>query len=578
MKQEEYTYYQNFISRTDLEKYTDNALLLYTLQLKYGIEDIDEVASTSLVDGRDDKKTDLLYINTDLNEAVIAQGFFAQKDRAEAPANKASDLNTSVSWLLTRDIDDLPDRIKSASIELRNAIADNEIKRITLWYSHNLPESQNVRDELLSAERTLSSILNDHYPEKEIETHSLEVGLESIEDWYLGLTIPIMMTETITLENCFGFNSTGDSWVSFTTSFPATILYDLYNEHGTTLFSANVRDYLGSRRSDSNINNGIKTSAVNEPNNFFIFNNGITALVNEFEDNEDNKILSIKGLSIVNGAQTTGAIASLENSPTDNMLVPIRLIKCEDPKTVESVVRYNNSQNKITAPDFRSNDQYQKRLTTEFSELGNIEYSSRRGGSADIISRNPNLLPSITAGQVLAAFHNAPSVAYNEKSKIWSSDRLYSKFFHDQTTAKHIFLCYSLIKSIEDLKLYLIDNADKLIDEQENTLQFLRSRGSIILLATSISDCMENILNKKIPNKFAITFCDNLTLDEAKNEWSTVINIASSFVEHLNQGLKDGIKNKEKISAARITFTQLMSAVRNANSEKIDLFAEKICL
>ncbi|MBE9535335.1 MAG: hypothetical protein IMF03_10050 [Proteobacteria bacterium] len=71
--------------------------------------------------------------------------------------------------------------------------------------------------------------------------------------------------------------------------------------------------------------------------------------------------------------------------------------------------------------------------------------------------------------------------------------------------------------------------------------------------------------------------CKNLTLYEAKNEWSTII-IASSFVEHLNLGLKDGIKNNEKITTARATFTQLMSAVRNANSREIDIFAEKICL
>jgi len=114
MKQEEYTYFSNFSSRVDLERYGDNSLLLYsTVQLKYGIEDIDEVATTSLVDGGDDKKTDLVYIDIELGEAVIAQGFMSQKDRGEAPANKACDLNTSVTWLLTRELDEIPERIRS---------------------------------------------------------------------------------------------------------------------------------------------------------------------------------------------------------------------------------------------------------------------------------------------------------------------------------------------------------------------------------------------------------------------------------------------------------------------------------
>ncbi len=577
MKQEEFNFYSNYSERRDLDRYGDNSLLLYCLQLRFGIEDIDEVAADSLVDGSDDKKTDLVYIDPENGEAIIAQGFLSRTDRTEAPANKASDLNTAVAWLLTRGIDDLPERIKSASRELRQKINDGEINRITLWYSHNLPESENVKQELKSAENTLSSVVKEHYSEHEIETHSLEVGLNTIEGWYQGLTIPILMTEQIVLEQCEGFESEGNNWISFTTSFPAEVLFNLYQRHSTILFSANVRDYLGSRKSDSNINNGIKNTASNNPENFFIFNNGITALVNNYVYQRETKKLTISGLSIVNGAQTTGAIGSLSSTPNENLKIPIRFIKCDNPEIVASVVKFNNSQNKINAPDFRSNDQYQKRITAEFAEIGQLDYSARRGGSVDIIRRNPNLLPSITAGQVLASFHGEPSIAYNDKSKIWDSDRLYSMFFNEQTTAHHIFLCYSLVKAIEDLKLELMSSTEELLTDQENLLKFLRSRGSIILFATAISDCLEKLLNRRVANKFSIKFCDNITFEEAKSNWRSIIDIASSFVDKLDEGLQDGIKNQEKIDAARQTFISLISAVRNANSTVIDEFASKIC-
>lgn len=577
MKKEEFKFYANYSSRDDLDRYKENALLLYTLQLKYSIEDIDEVATDSLVDGTDDKKTDLVYIDTERSEAVIAQGFFSQKDRDEAPANKASDLNTAVSWLLARQIDDLPDRIKSAARELRQKIEDDEIKRITIWYSHNLPESKNVRQELISVEHTLSSILREHYSEKEIESHSLEVGLETLEEWYLGLTIPILMTDEIVIEDCSGFSNNGTDWNSFSTSMSANLLYELYKTHSTYLFSANVRDYLGSRRSDSNINNGIKSTATDAPENFFVYNNGITALVNGFDYNTDTKTLKISGLSIVNGAQTTGAVGSISEAPAESMLIPIRLIKCDNPDTVASIVKYNNSQNKINAPDFRSNDQHQKRITAEFSTIPQLEYTSRRGGSADIIRRNPNILPSITAGQVIAAFHGEPSVAYNDKSKIWDSDSLYSKFFNDQTTAKHITLCYALMKTIEDLKINLLNTDGELMKEQENLLAFLRSRGSIILFTSAISDCLENLINRRIPNKFTVEFCRNVSLDEAKDLWRPIVEIGTSFVSQLNEGLQDGIKNQQRINSARSIFVSLMTAVRGANSEIIDAFANEIC-
>lgn len=578
MTQESLKYYSNFSSRTDLNKYSHNALLLYSLQLKYGIDDIDEVAANSLLDSSHDKKTDLLYIDTERGEAVIAQGFYSIKDRKEAPANKASDLNTAVTWLLTRNIEDLPEKLQSAAHELRQKINENEIKRITLWYSHNLLESVNVQEELKTAENTLQSILRNNYPDKIIESHSLEVGLKTIEDWYLGLTIPIMITEKIQINNCFGFISSGDTWQSFSTSIPAELIYNLYKQYNTKLFSANVRDYLGSRGSDSNINNSIKKTANDEPNNFFVFNNGITALVNNFVYNEESKTLEIEGLSIVNGAQTTGAIGSLTVSPKEGMRIPMRLIKCSDVNTVSSIVKYNNSQNKINAPDFRSNDSIQKRLSIEFSELGKLTYSARRGGAADVIKRNPFVLPSITAGQVLAAFHGEPSIAYNDKSKIWDSDRLYSMFFNEQTTAAHIFLCYSLVKTIEKLKFELLrKDENNLLETEKKAIKFLRSRGSIILFASSIADCLEIILSRKISNKFSIKFCRNFSLEEAENEWRKVVDIAISFVDNLDSGLQDGIKNKEKTESARKTFVQLMGAVRIANSVILDNFSKSIC-
>jgi len=577
MKQEEYSFYPNYASRNDLiDRYGDNALLLYALQIKYSIEDIGEVATDSLVDGSDDKKADLVYINGENEEAVIAQGFLSQKDRDEGPANKASDLNTAVTWLLTRQIEDLPNRLKSAARELRRRINDNEIKRITVWYSHNCPESENVNQELISVEHTLSSILREHHSDKNIESHSKEVGLETLEAWYQGLTIPILMTQEIIVSNCEGFESFGEDWTSFSTSISASGLYYLFQEHGTTLFSANVRDYLGSRRSDSNINNGIKNSAVNAPSNFFVYNNGITALTNDFQYDSTNKTLKISGLSIVNGAQTTGAIGSLSESPSEDMEVPIRIIKCGNPDTVASIVKFNNSQNKINAPDFRSNDQHQRRITTEFESIPQIQYTSRRGGAVDIIRRNPNVLPSVTAGQSLAAFHGEPSIAYNDKSKIWDSDRLYSMFFNDQTKARHILLCYSLTKTIEDLKIEFLYSEEELLEEQENILSFLRSRGSIILFSTAISDCLENLLSRRIPNKFSVQFSRNVSLDEAKSIWRPIINIGTSFVTQLNDGLQDGIKNQARINEARKTFVSLMGAVKVANSQIVESFAKDV--
>jgi hypothetical protein len=141
------------------------------------------------------------------------------------------------------------------------------------------------------------------------------------------------------------------------------------------LFSANLRDYLGSRASDSNINNGIKNTAENEPENFWVFNNGVTALVNglTYKKQGTRYRLTLKGISIVNGAQTTGATSSLSEAPKKELSVPVKFIWTKSESLVENIIKYNNSKNKISTSDFRSNDSIQKRLKSEFAKIPDAE-------------------------------------------------------------------------------------------------------------------------------------------------------------------------------------------------------------
>jgi AIPR protein len=229
------------------------------------------------------------------------------------------------------------------------------------------------------------------------------VGNETLSDWYADSLSPILVDEQFNVVVKDGFEIQADQWSAFVTALPASFLYRLYKKHKTKLFSANVRDYLGSRKTDQNINYGIKQTAEQSPDNFWVFNNGLTMLVNEFRfpgRKDGGARLTIRGLSIVNGAQTTGAIGSLKKLPDPSAFVPVRLIKTANRDVIYDVIRYNNSQNKVTAPDFRSTDRVQKRLKEEMTRVPNAEYEGgRRGGHEDIIRRRANLLPSNTVGQ-----------------------------------------------------------------------------------------------------------------------------------------------------------------------------------
>ncbi len=577
-------FWDALISREDLKVFDSNSLALFALQLKFGIEDISEIGVSSITDGSDDKKVDLIYIDSESGHAVIAQSYISSDfNKKEAPANKASDLNTAIAWLLNRPLNELPLTIKSHAEELRICLKDGLINYIYIWYVHNLIESKNVNNELITVEHTARTIISSNYSSTDIEIQAQEVGANTLDEWYQSLSTPILVNENFEIPITGGFNINEDDWSAFVTSIPAKWLYEKYKDYKTKLFSANVRDYLGSRKTDKNINNGIKQTLQTDPSHFWVYNNGITALVHKFEvkNNNGKKFINFNGISIVNGAQTTGAIGNLNNAPNDSAMVQIRFVKCNKVETVYNIVRYNNSQNKITAPDFRSNDPIQRRLRNEFEQIPSIDYFPRRGGSEDVIRRRSDILSSVTAGQTLAAFHNDPDIAYHKKSNIWENDALYSKYFNDQTTGKHILMAYTLIKTIEYKKLELMNKSksNNLTEIESTQLDFYRKRGSIFMMASAIARCLEIFLDRQIPNYFRISFKDdNITPNEGIEIWKPIVEIASSFSQTLMNGLSDGFRNKEAVKNAIQTFQSLISSTKQVNKQVFSDFAQKIVI
>ena len=145
--------------------------------------------------------------------------------------------------------------------ELRQAIIDGSLQELHIWYVHNLPESENVRQELVSVEHSLDAALKSHFPGKKLRISALEVGGTVLDDWYADTQSPILVSDTFDLRIPAGFEVAGAKWKAYVTTVPGRFLYRAYRKYGAKLFSANVREYLGSRRSDANINNGIKRSA-----------------------------------------------------------------------------------------------------------------------------------------------------------------------------------------------------------------------------------------------------------------------------------------------------------------------------
>jgi hypothetical protein len=338
---------------------------------------------------------------------------------------------------------------------------------------------------------------------------------------------------------------------------------------------------LPCRRSDKNINNNIKTTARDEPDMFWVYNNGITALVNDFTftSEEDRGLLEIHGIAIVNGAQTTGALGSLEGADIEGATVTARFVKCSDSNTIQNIIRFNNSQNKIEAADFRSNDPVQTRLRREFDSLVGVHYSGgRRGGEEDAIRRTRNSISSYTVGQALTAFHGDPATAYNQRSGIWVSDRLYNDVFNEKTTAKHILFAYSLLKSINEAKdeLRSLGNSGR-TEAQQRQWDALRLRGAPFLMTSAIAASLEVVLSRPIPDRFQLCFLDPLDVNQATIKWKELLKTSLPFASRLTLALsQSNLKNRTKVNQAIDTFVDILTSVQDSHSETFNHFSEYV--
>jgi AIPR protein len=572
-------------ARDDLKIYAGNELLLFALELGLALDDVLSVAATALTDGPNDKKCDLVYVDEDSGRAVIAQGYQSTDlTKTEAPANKASDLNTAVAWLLSGDPSELPEGLKAAGEELDSALKNGSITSLDIWYVHNLPASKNVQEELDKVQATADALLARNYPEIKVDSLVvLEVDRSRLEGLYQSTRVSILVTDEMQIPVTGGFEESGDRWTAFCTSVPARWLREVFEAHKTALFAANVRDYLGSRRSDRNINNNIKETAKNAPTRFWAYNNGLTALVNDYSPPAEwgpDSVVTIKGLSVVNGAQTTGALASvevIEEADLDGARVLARFVKCSDQDVVRDIIQYTNSQNRVEAADFRSGDATQERLRREFDDIPDAVYrGGRRGSETDQIERTPNVIPSSTAAQSLMAFHGEPSTAYYAKSRIWEEDNIYARVFSDRTTARHMVLVFSLLRCVEEAKRQLLAiPEDARTQPQQRQVEFFRKRGSVYLLMAAIASSMETYLDRAVPDSFALRFKENYSPIQGIAAWAPIVQSALPFAEHLEPALDKGLSSDKAVEAIR-TFGGLVEATKAVNAEVFNAFAEQV--
>ena len=278
-------------------------------------------------------------------------------------------------------------------------------------------------------------------------------------------------------------------------SVKGNILKALWKQEKDALFAYNIRTYLG----EKGINKDIVETAENEPENFFYYNNGVSAVCTDLKV-EKNKIIA-KKFQIINGAQTVGSLKKIEDKEDLEVLLRITETSSKSKSKInEKIIEYNNTQNKITLSDFRSNDPIQLDIQNKFKKfncnnLNKVNYLRKRG---DRISRKGELNLKI---EDMAKFRYAyvydPCLVISSAKDLWKigENGRYTKAFGKEKSElitdsifentyilplifheKIIFNCKTRADEMEELKylkrfrfhfLYYINKIINYIDENK---------------------------------------------------------------------------------------------------------------
>lgn len=546
--------------RDDLDPFNENKIAAFGMELCFSIDDPIATLLPAVTGGGGDAKIDLLFVSRDLGVIVVCQAYESTKFRKSALGNKGTDLGHAMSVVLAADEAKLPEGVAPHIKDARAAIKEGAIRAIYVWYVHNCPESLQIQQDMELCVAGVRTML-ETYGEvsKSIALQFKEVGLETLDSFYRASSQSIAVTDLLEFgEPRRGFLMQDAEWKTFITTVNGEWLADLYRKYESRgLYNPNVRGFMGANNKDSDkvINAGIQSSAKDSPHDFFVFNNGITALVHDFELIDGSLIKSVTGIGVVNGAQTTGSLGELDSKvDLSKIEVGVRFIKCENKETVRSITRFNNSQNKVIQSDFRAHDTIQSRLRDEFKALRIAEYDG--GLRGHVFDNKKNKIESHTAAQALTAWHGSPYDSYHNKMQIWEDDKHYKIAFNEVITAQHVLFVYSLNEAANLLKSELQEKQKQgqITSDEKDLLGFLNERGSAFMSVHGLSGLLETLIESKVLSPYKIGFKKTVTKDQACQLWMNLLKVFSKLVVLLRPGTTGRLSNSGEIQKAQKEF------------------------
>ncbi|MDX2352595.1 AIPR family protein [Stutzerimonas xanthomarina] len=416
-----------------------------------------EEAVAASIDGGLDHGIDSVFVAAD-NTLWLVQSKYQASGSGEPELGDISKFRDGVEDLLHGKLERFNDALQARAEVITNAL-NNEACRVKVILVYT---GTAVSDDRRHIFGTLERAFNGTNPGfLQCSTY----GLTALHESHLEGNAPALIEADIELHN-FGYSQA--PYRAFYGRMSAKPLAQLYQRHGDYLVERNIRRYKGS----TTVNEGLSGTLQQEAEHFFYLNNGVTFLCNSIREvhprdpNCQLGRLRVTGLSIINGAQTVGAIAReepayYETHPAEVMATFICLENAPD-DFGDKVTLSRNRQNAVDLEDFAALDERQG-VWRQTLALESIDYLIKHGD--DDPSHSPQVFSVREAAPALACalpgsdWPDFVVAAKCDRKKLFGRPGLvaargplakaYDRLFTDSLTAREIWRAVQISRFVQ---------------------------------------------------------------------------------------------------------------------------------
>lgn len=336
-------------------------------------------AAKTITDGFYDMGIDAVYNDTTQKKLLLVQSKWRKDGNGSISQEEANTFVSGIKRIINLDFGGCNDKLAAKQQEVTAAIRDMDYQ-IEVIFCHT---GSQIIDAY--ARRPITELLGQV---NEDDTTELLVFIEDrLQDIYDYLANG-QNSENIVLDDVLlsDWGTVDAPYRAYYGTIPVSAVGEWYNQYGNKLFAKNIRYYKG----NTEVNQGIREVLKNDPEKFFYYNNGIKVLCKKitkkavYSTDRKTGMFALEGVSLVNGAQTTGAIGSVYAESPEALAtarVYIQMIDLGD-SGEEQAVQITKLSNRIDSKDFASLDPTQERLRMELS-MGGIQYLYKSGAKIE---------------------------------------------------------------------------------------------------------------------------------------------------------------------------------------------------